>query len=74
MIYRGRVENGVIVMEGDPALPDGTTVRIELEHSSESSAPAMSIANRPAFGIWKDRRIDGLQYERDIRAEWDRNA
>lgn len=25
------------------------------------------------FGIWKDRGIDGLEYERAIRAEWDRD-
>ena len=25
-----------------------------------------------AFGIWKDRGIDGLEYQRAIRAEWDR--
>jgi len=26
------------------------------------------------FGIWKDRGIDGLEYERAIRAEWDRDC
>ncbi len=25
------------------------------------------------FGIWKNREIDGLEYERAIRAEWDRD-
>lgn len=23
-----------------------------------------------AFGIWKDRKIDGLSYQEDLRAEW----
>ncbi len=24
----------------------------------------------PAFGAWKDQNIDGLEYQRKIRAEW----
>ena len=24
----------------------------------------------PLFGIWKDRNIDGLEYERALRDEW----
>ncbi len=27
---------------------------------------------QPAFGIWKDRGIDGLEYQEAIRSEWDR--
>jgi len=26
----------------------------------------------PAFGLWKDRPVDGLAYERRMRREWDR--
>lgn len=26
-----------------------------------------------AFGIWKDYGIDGVEYQRQIRAEWDRD-
>ena len=34
-------------------------------------------ANRPAptrdgFGLWKGKGIDGLEFQRKIRAEWDR--
>lgn len=28
MVYRGRIENGVAVLEGDVRLPDGTPVEI----------------------------------------------
>ena len=28
----------------------------------------------PAFGVWRDRSIDGLAYERDLRDEWDRGT
>lgn len=26
-----------------------------------------------AFGLWSDRKIDGLEYQRKVRAEWDRD-
>lgn len=26
-----------------------------------------------AFGMWKDRGIDGVEYQRKLRAEWDRD-
>lgn len=25
-----------------------------------------------AFGMWKDRDIDSVEYQRELRAEWDR--
>ena len=28
-------------------------------------------AVRPAFGIWRDDAIDGLEYQRQLREEWD---
>jgi len=31
-----------------------------------------SIAERPGFGAWKKTRVDGVTYQRKIRAEWDR--
>jgi hypothetical protein len=30
MIYRGHVKNGVVVLDDELALPDGTEVRVEL--------------------------------------------
>lgn len=29
-------------------------------------------ALKAAFGIWKDRGIDAVEYQRKLRAEWDR--
>ena len=29
MIYRGRVKNGVVVLDADAKLPDGTEVKVE---------------------------------------------
>ena len=30
------------------------------------------LATHPAFGLWHDRPIDGLVYERPLRDEWER--
>lgn len=30
-------------------------------------------AMEAAFGLWKDRGIDGLEYQERIRAEWERD-
>jgi hypothetical protein len=27
--------------------------------------------NHPAFGSWKDRDVDSVKYQRNLRAEWD---
>lgn len=40
-----------------------------LEANSKASRDAAIDA---AFGMWKDRNIDGVAYQRKIRAEWDR--
>lgn len=29
-------------------------------------------AAEEAFGLWKDRRTDGVRYQRALRAEWER--
>ncbi len=31
-----------------------------------------SSGGEAAFGIWRDKRIDALAYEDDLRGEWDR--
>jgi hypothetical protein len=30
-----------------------------------------SLRQHPAFGSWRERQIDALQYQQDRRAEWD---
>jgi Protein of unknown function (DUF2281) len=30
-----------------------------------------SLDDHPAFGSWKGRNIDGVEYQRALRAEWD---
>jgi hypothetical protein len=38
-----------------------------------SSQPAIgrSLRQHPAFGSWRGRKIDALEYQRNLRAEWD---
>ena len=38
MTYRGKVKNGVVELEGDDKLPDGTEVRVEPIRADESKA------------------------------------
>jgi hypothetical protein len=38
MVYRGRVKNGVVVLDKDAGLPDGTEVRVEPFASDEGAA------------------------------------
>jgi hypothetical protein len=35
-----------------------------------SSARSGSLKKHSAFGSWKHRNIDAVQYQRDLRAEW----
>ena len=55
MVYRGRVENGVIHLEGAVALPEGAEVRVELavpdKQQVDPSAPAIEDELR---AIWAD--------------------
>jgi hypothetical protein len=30
-----------------------------------------SLHNHPAFGSWRERKIDALAYEQTLRSEWD---
>jgi len=32
------------------------------------------LRDHPAFGSWRERKIDALQYEQALRAEWDQRA
>jgi hypothetical protein len=31
-----------------------------------------SLKKHPAFGSWKNRKIDSVKYQQDLRAEWDK--
>ncbi|MDR3298445.1 MAG: ribbon-helix-helix domain-containing protein [Candidatus Accumulibacter sp.] len=33
-------------------------------------AQRRQVPGTQVFGLWKDRKIDGLEYQREIRSEW----
>lgn len=60
MVYRGRVEKGVVVLEGNPPLPDGTPVRVEAVVQSAEEAVS---ATAPTWGeVLRDfvGQVEGL--------------
>lgn len=67
MTYRGKMEHGVVVMEGDkPA--DGTLV--EVTPVTEPAANGKSLTGHPALGMWKDRTDlpdDAIQASKVLR-------
>lgn len=52
MIYRGKVDHGVVVLVGDKP-PEGTWV--DVIPATEGPMLPESLANHPALGVWKDR-------------------
>jgi hypothetical protein len=36
-----------------------------------TSPSSRALRQHPAFGAWRGRNIDALQYEQALRAEWD---
>ena len=47
-------------------LPRAEIIRKAIASYVEQNRPASA----DAFGIWKDRQVDGLDYQETIRSEW----
>ncbi len=30
-----------------------------------------TLSQHPAFGLWKQRKVDGITYQQNLRSEWD---
>ncbi|MBI5091530.1 MAG: DUF2281 domain-containing protein [Candidatus Hydrogenedentes bacterium] len=43
-----------------------TTAQQRLKHRS--------LRQHPAFGSWRERKVDALDYQRTLRSEWDLRA
>jgi hypothetical protein len=41
--------------------------------SLSRSVKRRSLKEHAAFGSWKNRKIDAVEYQRNLRAEWDRS-
>lgn len=33
--------------------------------------PGQALRQHPAFGVWRGRNLDALEYQQQLRAEWD---
>jgi len=42
--------------------------------TGQQPAKKRSLKEHPAFGSWRGRKIDALQYQQALRAEWDHRA
>ena len=38
------------------------------------SAQQRSLRQHPAFGSWRGRKVDALNYQHNLRSEWDERA
>ena len=71
MTYRGVVKDGVIVLDHDAPLPDGTVVEV-----APLGNDAESLADHPAFGIWRQREEmnDPVEASRSLREQLERRG
>jgi hypothetical protein len=53
MTYHGRIKNGVAVLDTPVTLPDGTRVRVEVEHAGSE--------------FWSGKTAEELAHERGIQ-------
>ena len=51
MTYRGRVKNGVIVLDDSASLPDGTEVQIEPVNGEDERGPTLAERLKDVIGI-----------------------
>ena len=72
MVYRGRVKNGVVVLDSSSALPEGVEVRVEIvpaesegplldEHGQTLGQKLMKYAGR-AVGLPEDAAVQHDHY------------
>jgi hypothetical protein len=80
MVYRGRIEKGVVVLEGDAALPEGTRVRVEAEEQALAEPARGSAAALLSFrGSWHgepeevDRLLEELREMKRAEVERQQN-
>ncbi len=55
MVIRGRVENGVIVVDGDVSLPEGVEVSVVVPETAHASDDTMNDEERQRIGAIIDR-------------------
>jgi hypothetical protein len=80
MTYTGRVRQGVVVLEGNPPLEDGTFVRVEVEAPPQEPPVGSAAAVLRHAGAWAseceevDRLLEELRQSKqdELRAQQSR--
>lgn len=78
MVYRGRVQNGVVVLDNGPDLPDGTIVQVDVPPTNGPRRGSPAALLRLA-GTLSDAEADAIlqtaqQCRRIDRTLWDRGS
>ncbi len=56
MVYKGHVQNGTVVLEGDVVLPEGSRVNVTV--ADETQAPTLYERHQAFIGIIDDLPVD----------------
>ena len=65
MVYRGHIKNGVAVLDGAVALPDGTPVRVEVE-----SGTSDFWARQTVDDLAQEQGVVGIQNANELAGDW----
>ena len=72
MTFRGRIKNGVVVLDGHPSLAEGTVVNVRPVGKSKKPKPGTAEAIMQHAGIWAsvaDDVEEQLRLLRDMKNE-----
>lgn len=71
MTYRGRVKNGVIVLDPPAQLPEGAIVKIEAEPETASATPEVTENPRSLYDVLRDviGTADGLPEDASVNID-----
>jgi hypothetical protein len=67
MTYRGRVQNGVVGLEGSPALKEGTVVDVQPLATNERPKRGSAEAIMRHAGIWADAADEVDQLLKELK-------
>jgi hypothetical protein len=71
MVYRGHIQNGVVVVDGAPDLPEGAEVRLEVLASTE---PVQQKTFGNLIGLWRNAQPPPTDEELDRILQEERSA
>jgi len=62
MKYHGRVKNGVVILDGQSSIPEGTEVAVEpLDGRQDKHAQPVQTGHSTLFDAWKRAKPTGIR-------------